>query len=316
MKSVICKTTNLLYVAAAICLIYLLFCWGIVSIYKGRAVAEVFVVFFVTKYRGFFTGIPILTLYLISERLLRDVPLTISRCISYKELRKTKYRTHRKNYSSRIKAVAQSSCYFVSSYVVFSILQFERSGAENIMLKIYSSAQVYCVCYVARKLYHIGRMLESIRKVDVDEDLFSEDRLSKIVVTVNIFTFAMVVSLIIHTAAHYGLTYRSNIVNPEALKILVSTPVLLILPVLVLFNFQPRSVVNSLYISSINKKRERLSSMIMQSDLTDVEKSKRLMDYEKFLKDELRYHYRLAFTEAPVVLTITLSILALIIKMI
>jgi hypothetical protein len=159
-------------------------------------------------------------------------------------------------------------------------------------------------------------MLEAIRRVDVDEALFTEDKLSKIVVMVNIFTFSMILSLIIHTISHYNLTYRSNILDPNALKILVNVPILLILPVLILFNFQPRAVVNSLYQSSINKRRDRLSSLIENSSLTDVEKEKQLIDYEKFLKDEIRYHYRLAFTEAPVVLTIVFSVLTILIRMI
>ena len=315
MKAAICKTTNLLYVAASACAAYLALCWLILFFFSGQADANKFVTFFVADYRGFLTGVPILTLYLISERFLPFIPITIARCISYKELKKTNYHTNRKSYSSTFKAIAQSSCYFAVSYLTFSVLSFDQGSMQNIMLNLYSSSLVYLVCYVARKLYHIGRMLESIRSVDVDEKLFSEDRLSWIVVLVNIFTFSMIVALLIYTIAHYSLTYMSDIIDPSALKILVDVPILLILPVLVLFNFEPRSVVNTLYLSSINKTKARLSSLIENSDLTELEKNKQLIDYEKFLKDELRYHHRLAFTEAPVILTIVISVIALIIKM-
>ena len=315
MRKVFCKTTNLLYVAAYVCVAYVAICWLILFLLKGQGDANSFATFFVTDYRGFLTGIPILTLFFISERFLPLVPKTISRCISYKELAKTNYRVNRKNYSSTFKAIAQSSCYFAASYLIFSILSFNQGKPEDTFLKIYSSLLVFLVCYVARKLYHIGRMLESIRSVDVDEKLFQEDRLSKIVVLVNIFTFAMIISLIVYTIAHYSLTYRSDIINAEGLKILVDIPILLILPVLVLFNFEPRSVVNALYTSSINKTKSRLSSLIQNSNLTELEKNKQLVDYEKFLKDEIRYHHRLAFTEAPIILTIVISVLAVIIKM-
>jgi len=157
-------------------------------------------------------------------------------------------------------------------------------------------------------------MLESIRNVKVNEDLFVSDKLSGVVVMVNIFTFSMIVSLVIHTVVHYNISYSSSVLDVSALKFLVILPVLLILPVLTLFNFHPRSVVNSLYRRSIEMRRSRLSSLIEVSGLTEVEKQKQLIDYEKFLKDELRYHYRLIFTEAPVILTIIFSIMAVLVK--
>jgi hypothetical protein len=316
MRAILCQTTNLLYVAAAGCTIYLSVAWLALLFIEGRASADRYAIFFLMNYKGLLTGIPIFTLHLISERFLRLVPVTISKCILYSELKKTKYRESRKRYSSTIMAVAQSSCYFVMSYGIFSALQFGQGFYEDIFLKLYSCAQVYSVCYVARKLYHIGRMLEAIKYVDVDEKLFMEDKLSGIVVTVNIFTFSMIVALIIHTIVHYNLKYTSSILDSDALKLLVVTPVLLILPVLVLFNFQPRAVVNSLYRLSIAKRKAKLSALIEQSHLTEVEKQKQLIDYEKFLKDELRYHYRLIFTEAPVVLTIVFSVLTILIRMI
>ncbi len=63
----------------------------------------------------------------------------------------------------------------------------------------------------------------------------------------------MIVSLIIYTIAHFKLRYISDLINPNALKILVDVPVLLILPVLVLFNFEPRTAINALYMSSITR---------------------------------------------------------------
>ena len=315
-KSVFCKTTNLLYVAAAGCSSYLAISWIILLIFDGRRTADNFAVFFLTDYGGLLTGIPIYSLYLISERFLNQVPIAISRCVSYRELRSTNYRENRKNYSSYTKAIAQSSSYFLMSYAIFLLLRFDKGTHEDIILNVYSSLEVYAVCFVARKLYHIGRMLESIRDVDVDEDLFADDKLSKIVITVNIFTFFMILSLIIYTIIHYKLSYVCDFLSPNALKPLVVMPVLLIFPVLLLFNFQPRAVVNSLYRRSIEKRRTRLSELINRSDLDDVEKQKQLIDYEKFLKDELRYHYRLIFTEAPVVLTIVFSLLTIFIRMI
>ncbi len=316
MRSILCKTTNLLYVAAAGCTIYLLVAWLVLLGINGRASADRFAEFFIVEYKGLLTGIPIFTLHLISERFLRLVPVTISKCVPYDEIRKTKYRESRKSYSSTIRAVVQSSCYFIMAYAIFSVLNFGQGFYEDIFLKIYSCSEVYSVCYVARKLYHIGRMLEAIKFVDVDETLFIDDRLSGIVITVNLFTFSMIVALIIHTMVHYNLHYTSTVLDANALKPLVTIPVLLILPVLILFNFQPRAVVNSLYRLSIAKRKKRLSALIEHSHLTEVEKQKQLIDYEKFLKDELRYHYRLIFTEAPVILTIVLSVLAILIKMI
>jgi len=311
-----CKTTNLLYIATICCVMYLIVSWISLFVINGRASADSFAVYFISIYKGFLTGIPIFTLHLFSGRLLRLVPVAISKCISYKELQVTTYFINRKNFSSLYKAVAQSSCYFLMGYAIFSIIIFGTGRYEDVFLKIYSCFQIYSVCYVARKLYHLGRMLESIRNVEVNEDIFVKDKLSDVVVMVNIFTFSMIVSLMIHTIVHYNISYHSDILDVSALKFLVITPVLLILPVLVLFNFQPRSVVNSLYRRSIDMRRNRLSSLIERSGLTEVEKQKQLIDYEKFLRDELRYHYRLIFTEAPVILTIVFSIMTVLVRIV
>ncbi len=74
MKAPVCRSTNLLYVATLLCGAYFSLCWLILIFFEGQVKAAKFASFFATDYQGFLTGIPILTLYLISERFLPIFP--------------------------------------------------------------------------------------------------------------------------------------------------------------------------------------------------------------------------------------------------
>jgi len=82
----------------------------------------------------------------------------------------------------------------------------------------------------------------------------------------------------------------------------------LALPVVVLFKFYPRMVVNRLYLKSIRQRKQWLADQMAESEETEFAKHKHSIDYEKYLNEEFRYLQRVAQSELPVALTITVAL--------
>ncbi len=73
-------------------------------------------------------------------------------------------------------------------------------------------------------------------------------------------------------------------------------------------------VVNRLYLKSIRQRKDWLAEKMEGSEETEFAKLKYTIDYEKYLNEEFRYRQRVALSELPVALTITVAIIVTVVR--
>ena len=75
-------------------------------------------------------------------------------------------------------------------------------------------------------------------------------------------------------------------------------------PVLLIFNFYPRTVLKKLYSQSINVEARRLKRAMSSASLSLYEKRSYLMEFKKMSLEELRYSLQLTLSDVPIGITI------------
>lgn len=241
------------------------------------------------------------------------VPNTIEK--TFGEIKAEIYKEHKRRFFSLGRSLKFSTYFIIAAFVLYSFAKFPYSGIVEYFMIIYGCAIYGCAVYIGRKLFYIAQMLEAIRNTDVKEDIFSEDKLGGIITYVNTLTTITTIMIWLQVQAYYyygGFEYHEIV--GESLKIFMLALAIVALPVLVIFNFYPRTVLRDLYTKSINFKQDELQRSIEKKELTVFEKIQYLKDMDKISRDELKYRLRVALNDLPMAITILIMILSLFIK--
>lgn len=240
------------------------------------------------------------------------IPDTIEK--TFGKIEDETYKEHKRRFFSLRRSLEFSAEFIIVSFFLYFFAKFPYSGKAEYFMIIYGCALYGCGVYIGRKLFYLAQMLESIRNLDVKEDIFSEDRLGGITTYVNVLTTLTAIMVWLNVQAYYYGNFKYNVLVGESLKIFMLTPAIIALPVLAIFNFYPRTVLRDLYTKSINLKQLELQNSIEKKELTEFEKIQYLKDMDKISRDELKYRLRVALNDLPMVITILIMILSLLIK--
>jgi hypothetical protein len=241
--------------------------------------------------------------------VLRLVPELIEDAIPDLEIEKTSYGYWKARFGSFPLGLAQFTTYFVGGFAIYSSLGFPGEKNSEFAFVVFTALQYAFGGFVGRKLWCLAHMLRSLEMVDPKDNLFETEALPRLIYIVNIFTFLTLVMTVVHTYCHANIEYSPPSELSSILPPLVYLPLVLATPVVVLFNFYPRMVVNRLYLKSIRQRKEWLARRMERSDEPEISKIKHTIDYEKYLNEEFRYRQRVALSELPVALTIVLAII-------
>jgi hypothetical protein len=303
------------WAALLFCIIYAAGGYAIISFLDGGDEAFNFLKFFVSGYSGLVTGTASATLFLMSISILRLVPQLIEDAISDLEIERTAYRYWKARFESFPLGLAQFTTYFLAGFAIYSVLGFPVEADSKILLVLFTSLQYALGGFVGRKLWCLGHMLRSLETVLPKEDILETEALPRLIYIVNIFSFLTLVMTAIHTYFHAHIKYVPSSELANILQPVVYLPLILAMPVIVLFNFFPRMIVNQLYLKSIRQRKDRLSRRIERSDESDISKFKHTIDYEKYLNEEFRYRQRVALSELPVALSVILALIAVAVRL-
>ena len=296
------------WAALLFCIAYAAVGYFLLSARYDQGTASSTIQVFVYQYGGLVAGTACTALYLMSILVLRTVPDLIEQALPDEVSEQADYRFWKGRLLSGRLGLAQFGTYFVGGFGIYSLLEFPGEPIVHLFFAVFAALQYSCGGFIGRKLWCVGHLLRSIEHVDPKSDLLDTEAFPRLIYLVNIFTFLTLLMTVAHTYFHARMGYVLSSEFAVLLAPLIYLPLVLALPVIVLFNFYPRMVVNRLYLKSIRQRKQWLADQMAEADESEFAKHKHSIDYEKYLNEEFRYRQRVALSELPVALTITVAL--------
>jgi len=297
------------WAALLFCIAYAALGYFLLGARYDQSTASSTIQVFVYQYGGLVAGTACAALFLMSILVLRTVPNLIEQALPDEVSEQADYRFWKGRLLSGRLGLAQFGTYFLGGFGIYSLLEFPGEPIVHLFFAVFTALQYSCGGFIGRKLWCVGHLLRSIEHVDPKSDLLDTEAFPRLIYLVNIFTFLTLLMTVIHTYFHAKMDYVLSSELAVLLAPLVYLPLVLALPVVVLFNFYPRMVVNRLYLKSIRQRKQWLADQMAGSDESEFAKHKHSIDYEKYLNEEFRYRQRVALSELPVALTITVALI-------
>lgn len=236
------------------------------------------------------------------------IPDRIEEVFSPEDLAQTDYTEQRRRYFSAARSTAFATEFVVVGFGIFTIAEFPFDGFEQYALLAFACAQYGLGVYIGRKLFYIAQMLHAIDEINIQQDIFTEDRLGMISAFVNSLSMLTVIFVFIHVYGFYYAPFSYGTVLGETARIALLLPGIIALPVIVIFNFYPRTVLRSLYKRSIAYQTEVIKTNLVKSDVSEYERLALLIEYDKIWRDELQRRLRLTLSDLPIAITIAFMV--------
>ena len=93
----------------------------------------------------------------------------------------------------------------------------------------------------------------------------------------------------------------------EAVTLQDFIPMIIGTPILLIFNFYPRTVLRKLYSRSIDFEARRLRKRLANASLTWYEKRSYIIEFKRMSREELRYSLQLTLSDLPIGITILIA---------
>ncbi|XXJ20792.1 hypothetical protein ACR42D_14875 [Desulfovibrio caledoniensis] len=230
-----------------------------------------------------------------------------------KDLRRDSgYQESKRRFLSVQRSISFSAQFILVAFLIFYTCQFPFEGfAQYAMIGI-GCAQYGMGVYVGRKLFYFSKMLNDVEKLHTKEDVFTDGNLGLISSYVNILSTLTVVFVYVHVKSFYGAPFEFNTILGASAKHFLLLPGIIAIPVLIIFNFYPRSVLRTLYSRSINVRLEELTKSLEGRELSQFEQLSYVAEREKMSRDELKYRLQLSLSDIPIGITIVALIISLI----
>jgi hypothetical protein len=302
----------------AISLAYGLCAGGVVYTIEGEYDAQQFLAMYIGNFNMLVTTGLIVATALIIGAAQNVIPDTIEEAFKgeedRKELAKTGYFEQRKQYTSIVSTVSFASLMIIFGLVVLTLCRFPLSGAGQAFLLIGGCLQWALASYVGRKLRYAGMMIYSLLKVQVKRNLFRERELDVINTAVHVATTLTVVFVYLHIRSNYYGPFGYDGFLGKSAQVFLLLPAVIATPILVLFNFFPRIVIRRLYDKSIDIELETLQHELQNEALSPFEKRRKLMEFDKLYRDQLRYSLQLTLSDLPIGITVLIMVIQPLLK--
>jgi hypothetical protein len=244
----------------------------------------------------------------------RGIPSFIESTFDAQSLRETNYHEQKAKYLSLRRSMTFSTDFVVVGFLIFFYCKFTLRGASEYSMIFFACLEYALGVYVGRKLFYIGKMLNSISSIKLTKDIFRDDALGYITSYVNVLSTLTIVFVYIHVTSYYNGPFKFSSVVGNSLHVALMLPAVIATPVLVIFNFYPRTVLRKLYRRSIDDEVRKLTEKLRDENLSEFERMSYIIQYDKLSKDELGDRLRLALSDLPIGITIIIMIIGLVIK--
>lgn len=242
------------------------------------------------------------------------VPKFIEVSFDAESLAKTKYAKQKARYLSRGRSMRFATYFTLASSLIFYVCKFPFDGAAQYFLIAFGCIEYALGIYVGRKLYYIAKMLHAVGGVEITRDIFRQDALGSVVSYVNILSTLTVVFVYVHVKSYYNGPFQYPHGFAHTLQFLLLLPAIVATPVIVVFNFYPRTVLRQLYSRSIKQDVDHLLEQLRRRNLSEYERLSYVVEYDALARDELKTRLQLSLSDLPIGLTIVLMVVALFVK--
>lgn len=279
---------------------------------NGQAEAQLFFAAYTTSFKTVLSLGIILGTALVVFYRQGVIPATIERAFN-DDLTKDYYYYKRRFSSLRI-SLTFSAEMIVLAFVIFSYSQFPLSKPGEVLMVIAACTEYGLAVYVGRKLMYTAMMLHSLLAIPVKRNMFRKRELDGITPYVHVASTLIIIFLYVHMIGYYNGPFLYNSILGGSIKIFLLLLPLIATPVLLIFNFYPRTVLTKIYDQSIEVEMTRLRKAMRDEKLSPYEKRSYLLEMNKMSRDELRYSLQLALTDLPIGITILIMVLQLLFK--
>ena len=219
------------------------------------------------------------------------------------------YYLYRARFYSLARSIVFSANFTVVGFVIFSYCQFPLSGLPEIMMTLAACAQYALGVYVGRKLFYAGMMLHSLVSTTVSHNLFRNRELDEINTYVHVASSLTVIFVYVHVVGYYHGPFTYHSILAQSIRPFLLLPAVIAMPVLLIFNFYPRSVLKTLYDQSIDYEIKKLQDTLKNEKLSTYEKRSYILEVERMSREELRYSLQLTLSDLPIGITVLVMVL-------
>jgi hypothetical protein len=157
-------------------------------------------------------------------------------------------------------------------------------------------------------------MLHSLLRITITRNLFRRRELDAINTYANVVSTLTVIFVCVHVTVYYSGPFLYGSILGQSIKTFLLLPALIGTPVLLIFNFYPRTVLHRLYGQSIDVERRKFKKALENEELSAFEKRYYLIEFEKMSRDELRYSSQLTLSDLPILITILIMLQLLLLR--
>lgn len=249
----------------------------------------------------------ILGIAAIVYKYQRAIAETIRGAFNEAELSDTEYYRYEHRFFSTFRSVTFSAEFVIIAWIIFSYAHFPLSGTGETMMMIAVCTEWALGVYVGRKLRYASEMLQSLLNVPVTRNLFRKRELDVINTYVHVASTLMLIFGYIHVVNYYEGPFRYDSIFGQSVKPFLLIPVIIGTPILLIFNFYPRTVLRKLYSRSIDFEARRLRKRLANASLTWYEKRSYIIEFKRMSREELRYSLQLTLSDLPIGITILIA---------
>ena len=275
----------------------------------GKEEAQLFIAAYCSSFKTIISLGLILGTALIVYKSQKVIPQTIEAAFTQTELSATNYFKHKKRFFSLIRSITFSAEFIVVAFFIFSYAHFPLSTRGEVLMMIAACTQYALGVYVGRKLMFASMMLQSLLKATVTRNLFRKREMDAVNSYVNVASTLTFIFGYIHVIGYYDGPFLYDSILGQSIKPFLLVSVIIGTPVLLIFNFYPRTVLRKLYSQSIDLEARRLKKAMNNASLSLYEKRSYLIEFKRMYSEELRYSLQLTLNDLPI--GITLLIMAL-----
>jgi len=244
----------------------------------------------------------------------QSVPAFIENAFDEKSLQGTLFHDEKLKYLSTRRSIIFASYFIVAGFLIFYFCKFPLRGVSEYFMIFFGCLEYALGVYVGRKLFYIARMLHSILNIKMTRNIFKNDDLGYVINYVNVLSTLTIIFVYIHVTSYYRGPFEYSSILNESLSVALMLPAVIATPVLIIFNFYPRTALRALYSRSIADEVNSLTEKLNAKNLSDFEKLSYIIEYHKLSKDELRNRLRLSLSDLPIAITIVIMIVGLLVK--
>jgi len=295
-----------------ISLAYGLAAFALVWIYNGKKDAQAFFEVYTISFKTIISLGLILGAALLVNRTQHIVAETIE--AAFEDQLTDDYYYYRGRFASRAVTTRFSALLITIGFIIFVLSQFPLSPLGRDVMLLAACAEYGVAAYIGRKIMYAALMVHSLSPIQIKRNLFGARELDPINTYINAASTLTVIFVYIHVSDYYGAPFWFNSVIGQSIKLFLLLPAIIATPVLLIFNFYPRAVLQKLYHKSVELEIKKLRSRLRNASFNEYEKDSYLIEFEKMSRDELRYSLKMALTDLPIAITILIMVLQPLLK--